>query len=146
MLTSHATPITAPTGLAGNARLPEEERDGLEPWTLLPIQAAERAGTARQSGEKRLMAAVLADAIQLLMKHAQSRTASGRILFRETERWIESPDRRWLLSFENVCDVLGIDASRLRAALRRQVASGGRLSIPFDAGRLRVARRRKVRV
>ena len=118
----------------------------LEPWVLLPSQLRDGACAAERSGEKRLMAAVLADAIRIYLKLHGSHGAGSQILFRETERWLWSPERGWLLAFENVCDVLGIDAERLRRALLEQATSGGRSAIPFDAGRLRVARRRKIRV
>jgi hypothetical protein len=118
----------------------------LEPWVLLPSQFADRARPTEHSGEKRLMAAILADAVQCYLKNHHGRGAAAQILFRETETWLESHDQRWLLSFENVCDVLGIDADRLRGALRAQVASGGCRRLPVDAGRLRVARGRKLRI
>jgi hypothetical protein len=140
--TTTATPVAAWERGLDREPLP----GGLEPWTVLPGQFLDGARAMQLSGEKRLMAAVLADAMQLYLKHHRSCTASGRILFRETERWFESQDRSWLLSFENVCDVLGIDAGRLRQALRAQAASGTRFRLPVDAGRLRVARGRKIRV
>ena len=117
--------------------------DVLEPWTLLPTQLAtgERVGL---SGETRLMAAVLADAVQLFTKHRRSCTVSGQALFRETEAWILSRDRGWLLSFENVCDALQIHAGCLRRAL--YAAPTGTPILPFDAGRLRVARGRRIRL
>src|SRR5690348_5571812 len=110
----------------------EEPHDGsydpFEPYVVLPTQIADTL--ASLVGEKRLMAAVLADAIQLYLKHARNRTASGQILFRETERWIESGDRSWLLSFENVCDVLNVNAARVREALHAHVREGVVRSIP----------------
>jgi hypothetical protein len=118
----------------------------LEPWTVLPSQTVGRGATAALSGERRLFGAILADAIQLYLKHTKGRNARSRILFRETEHWIESDDRRSLFSFENVCDVLGIDAGRMRRALHLHAASGIVRAMPFDVGRLRVARGRRIRV
>jgi hypothetical protein len=117
----------------------------LEPWIVLPAQTVGGAGAAI-SGERRLMAAVLADAVHLYLKHATGGSAPSQILFRDTERWFGSGDRSWLLSFENVCDVLEIDADRLRRALHVHATSGVVCTIPFDAGRLRVSRGRKIRV
>ena len=112
----------------------------IEPWVLLPSQAVDGTRAASASGERRLMAAVLTDAIQVYLKGRRQ-----SLLFREAERWIESSDRGWLLSFENVCDVLQIDAGLLRRALHRYAASGAP-PIPVDMGRLRVARGRKIRI
>jgi hypothetical protein len=129
---------------------PRREHDAafepVEPWIMLPSQTFGGAGAAALSGERRLMAAVLADALHLYLKHARGGSAPSQILFRETERWIESGDRSRLLSFENVCDVLEIDAGRLRRALYLHAASGIVRAIPFDVGRLRVSRGRKIRV
>ena len=112
----------------------------IEPWVMLPTQGLDGTRSAAASGERRLMAAVLTDAIQVYLKGRRE-----SLLFREAERWIESSDRGWLLSYENVCDVLQIDAGLLRRALHRYAASGAP-PIPVDMGRLRVARGRKIRV
>jgi hypothetical protein len=118
----------------------------LEPWAILPSQVLDGSRGAELSGEKRLMAAVLADAIRLYLKYAHSPTVSGQLLFRETERWIETAARSELFAFENICEVLHLDAERVRRALHGHADSGREPLIPFDAGRLRVARGRKIRV
>lgn len=117
----------------------------LEPLIMLPSQHDSGRRLAL-TGEKRLMAAVLADAIQLYLKHRWGRSASSQIVFRETERWIESVGLCWLLSFESVCETLNIDGARLRHVLRTAAASSVRPALAIDAGRVRVARGRKMRV
>ena len=92
------------------------------------------------------MAAVLADAIRLYLKYAHSPTVGGRREFRETADWVESRDRRDLFGFQSICETLGIPAERLRARLRALAVSDDQPTIPFDAGRIRIGRRRKVRV
>src|SRR6185503_5735818 len=60
----------------------------IEPWVLLPSQALDGSRAVSASGERRLMATVLTDAIQVYLKgHRQS------LLFRDAERWIESRER-----------------------------------------------------
>ena len=116
----------------------------LEPWVLLGSQCA--GGEVAASGERRLMAAVLTDAMRLYVKHGRSRFAGGQRLFRETAEWFASRDHGWLLSYENVCDVLGIEPDRLRERLRILASAERPAVIPYDAGRLRVGRGRKMRV
>ena len=116
-----------------------------EPWALLGSQWT-GARMPRASGEKRLMAAVLADAIRLYLKYAQSPTVGGRREFRETADWVESSSRSELYGFQSICETLGIDAERLRVRLRVLAVSDDQPAIPFDAGRIRIGRRRKVRV
>jgi RNA polymerase sigma factor (sigma-70 family) len=122
----------------------ETPAGALEPWALLASQWS-GGHAAGASGERRLMAAVLADAMRTYLKHAHSRFAGGRRLFRETAEWFASRGAGGC-SFENVCDVLGIDAERLRDRLRLLAAAPTPAVIPFDAGRLRIGRKRKVRV
>jgi hypothetical protein len=38
-------------------------------------------------------------------------------MFEEAEQWIQDPDRTWLFAFQNICDVLDIDADYLRRGL-----------------------------
>jgi hypothetical protein len=122
----------------------ELARVGVEPWSLLASQVSARHSQGC-SGERRLMAAILGDAIQVYVKGRQRGMTQG-LLYREAEEWIESRDRRSLFAFETVCDVLHLDADRLRRVLRAQGPSARCHAIPVDACRLRVARGRKMRI
>src|SRR5262245_55142475 len=66
-------------------------------------------------GERRLMAAILTDALECFQKNLARRVPKQRRLFRDAEQWIQSDERQWVFSFRNICDVLGIDAHALRA-------------------------------
>lgn len=91
-----------------------------QPDTLLPSQYFDRIRRrASFDGERRLMVAILEDAVDVYRKQASARDRKRRQLFEDAEGWIESPDRSWIFSFENICDVLGIDAGYLRQGLRR---------------------------
>jgi len=97
----------------------EERLAGLfQPDTLLPSQFFDRMRRrSEHDGERRLMIAVLEDAVDVYRKQAASKDPRGQQLFREAEEWIEDPDRTWLFSFQNICDVLDIDADYLRRGL-----------------------------
>ena len=100
-----------------------------QPDTLLPSQFFDRVRRrGQQEGERRLMIAVLQDAVDVYRKQATARDPRGRQLFQEAEEWIEDRDRSWLFSFENICDVLDIDGDYLREGLHRwrENARGGR--------------------
>src|SRR5262245_21437034 len=109
-----------------------DERFGVtfQPDTLLPSQFFDRVRRRTEhDGERRLMIAVLEDAVDVYRKHAGAQDPRGEQLFQEAEAWIDDPDRTWLFSFQNICDVLDIDADYLRRGLRRWKAhaqSGGR--------------------
>lgn len=100
-----------------------------QPDTVLPSQFF---NTLREKGfvegEKRLMAAILADAVDVYMKQANSLETRGRNLFHDAEAWIfEEEPGRWLFSFNNICDVLGLEPEYIRRGLaewrRRRAAT-----------------------
>jgi hypothetical protein len=90
----------------------------LEPDPVLPAQLI---GSYRLDAsampEKRLLLAVLEDAVITFRRYATSTQRRGQRLFKEAEEWIVSDDVRWACSFENVCDVLGFDSQYLRQGL-----------------------------
>ena len=64
--------------------------------------------------EKRLMFAILLDAIECFQKylgHEDNR------LLKETEEWIFEDDHGWAFSFINVCEAVEIDPQYLRKGL-----------------------------
>ena len=99
----------------------EERAAGLfEPHTVLPAQYFDRLRRRTEfNGERRLMLAILEDAVDCYRKHAAARDHKARHLFTEAEAWIEEPPTRWLYSFENICDVLGLESQYIRAGLQK---------------------------
>ncbi len=91
-----------------------------EPDTLLPDQyfaAFAREGSVVR--ERKLMLAILRDAVECYQKHALSRDPRGRLLFADAEDWISSGEREWPFSYENICDVLGLNPQYLRRGLSK---------------------------
>lgn len=97
----------------------EDRATGIfEPDTLLPSQFADRTGVRRVfDGERRLMVAILEDAIDVYRKQAAARETRKRHMFEDAERWIEDRDVTWIFSFENICAVLDLDADYIRRGL-----------------------------
>ena len=87
-----------------------------EPDIVLPVQF--RCRTAVRA-EERLMLAILGDALAGFQKYAFARDTRGRRLFREADNWIHCRDREWPFSFENICDILKIDAAYVRGQRER---------------------------
>ena len=91
-----------------------------EPDTLLPIQYFEAMRKKHLlEGEKRLILSVLEDAVECFMKCIDAATNKGQRLFREADEWISHEDKRWVFSFDNVCDMLDINADYMRVGLSR---------------------------
>jgi len=88
------------------------------------------SGSGPLQGERRLMLAVLGDAVDCYRRGRGTRDPATRLLFDETRAWVESTDRRALFSFESICDALNIDADYLRRGLRQRRAPdrGGKRS------------------
>jgi hypothetical protein len=69
--------------------------------------------------ERVLMLAVLQDAVACFQEHILAKCKRKQSLHREAEEWIANSDRSYLFSFENVCEMLGLDASYMRQGLLR---------------------------
>jgi len=108
--------------MESQARLIERNATGLElaPETVLPSQFFDRLQIdASLQPEKRLMLAVLEDAVGTFQKYVNQRSRHGRRLFGEAEEWFASTAADWPFAFVNVCQALGLDADYLRAGLWR---------------------------
>jgi hypothetical protein len=96
----------------------------VEPDTLVPAQYFDRVGAdVAYQPEKRLMLAVLEEAIATFQRHIGSSNARSKRLVEEVEEWAESRDGSWPYSFENICAGLGLEAEYLRAGMVRWKAS-----------------------
>lgn len=70
-------------------------------------------------GVRRLLIALLDEALRCYQKYAFSGTRRGRRLFREVEAWFTDPHLEAGICFQDVCDGLGIDADSIRRSLER---------------------------
>lgn len=90
----------------------------LEPDIFLPSQFYGNGGLSRQlEGEKRLMIAILKDAVECLDKYRGARSSSGRSHYQNALEWVQDLGTDWLFSFTNICDLLGFDPNYLRDVL-----------------------------
>jgi hypothetical protein len=100
-------------------------RDGgrwvqLQPDTLLPAQWHRNfASDSALVPEKRLLLAILEEAVATLQRYVLDSRRRGRRLYHEAETWVLSDDVSWPCSFSNVCDALGIDPGYLRRGVMR---------------------------
>ena len=93
----------------------------LEPDIFLPSQFYGSGGLSRKlEGEKRLMIAVLKDAVECLEKYRGSRNSTGQCLYLSAIEWVENTDTDWLFSFTNIFDLLGFDPEYLREELLKR--------------------------
>jgi hypothetical protein len=69
--------------------------------------------------EKRLMLALLEDAINCYQDNMNSRSSKKKRLFEETEQWILEAGGDWIFSFDSVCETLGLNPAYVRQGLLR---------------------------
>ena len=69
--------------------------------------------------ERRLLAAVLEDAVRTYQRLSSARDFRGRRLFREVEEWFASEHTDGPFAFVRICEVLGLDGAWIRAGLAR---------------------------
>ena len=93
----------------------------LEPDIFLPSQFYGSGGLSRKlEGEKRLMIAILKDAVECLEKYRGTRSGPGRSQYQNAIEWVEDTGTDWLFSFTNICDLLGFDPHYLREVLLKR--------------------------
>jgi len=90
------------------------------PEVILPSQFSEQVSLKQTDrGEKRLMLAVLEEAVATFQRNVDAKSRHGQRVFREAEEWIWSNDSSWPFAFENVCHALDIEPAFLRRGLER---------------------------
>ena len=100
----------------------------LEPDVFLPSQFYGTGGLSRQlDGEKRLMIAILKDAVECLNKYRGARSSLGSSQYQNALEWVRDEGTEWLFSFNNICDLLGFDPDYLRKVL---IKKEGRFANP----------------
>lgn len=91
-----------------------------QPDTLLPAQYI---GTMKRKDhlepEKRLMLAVLEDAVWCFQRCLLARDKRRKNLFSEAEEWVLQENGDWLFSFESICEVLGLNPKYVCEGLMR---------------------------
>ena len=101
---------------------------GVDP--VLPSQAV-RPGP--DTPERRLLAAVLEDAVRTYQQLAGVRDVRGRRLFREVAEWFDAEGGDTPFAFVRICEVLALDSAWVRTGLQRWRAAHATLELP-DCG------------
>ncbi len=99
----------------------------LEPRALMPAQFfTQRERRNAQNSIRRLMYAILEDAVSVYMSEVRSARQSRT--FQQARRWIDSNDRAWIFSFLRICEALDLDPAYIRGGVRMRAAvpSNGR--------------------
>ncbi|MGH7848450.1 MAG: hypothetical protein ACREQW_25205 [Candidatus Binatia bacterium] len=97
-----------------------DESDGFRIDSLIKGKTQDRFETKYfRDPVIRLMLAVLEDAVNCYVKYHDAKSRRGQRIFREAKEWFFSDDTNWLFSYENICDLVGINPSYLRNGMLR---------------------------
>lgn len=111
-----------------NLRLQEETARCFSP-TILLAQSLENCSLGRSGDSaKRLMTAVLNQALEDFEENVFTKQPSGRSLYRQARDWIFDETEELLFSFKSICRHLGFDPDYLRCQLLRASARKLRIS------------------
>lgn len=94
--------------------------------------------------EKRLMLAILKDAVDCFQKYVFFQDGKEEDLFRDAAEWILIENSNWHCSFENICDALELNPQYVRKGLLlwRERARKNFSAIPInhrEIGHMKVA-------
>jgi GNAT superfamily N-acetyltransferase len=106
--------------MAYDSGLNMEERVSslFQPDTLLPEQYLDTfRRKVHLEPEKKLLLAILEDAIACYQKYIFARDGKGKALFREAESWVGEKGNEAVFAFDSVCEMLGFDPEYLRRGL-----------------------------
>ena len=85
---------------------------------ILPVQYFDLIKRRKfLDGERRLLFAVLEEAVHTYLTNMKGGSRDRRIRFAEVRRWFYSPSDRGLFAFESICDLLGIAPGIFRRRL-----------------------------
>ncbi len=90
-----------------------------QPDTLLAQQFFATFRRRQLEPEKKLMLAVLEDAVACFQNYVFAEKRKQRILFNEAEDWIRDENSDYVFSFENVCAALKFNPGYVRQGLLR---------------------------
>ncbi len=90
-----------------------------QPDTLLSAEYFERLRKKALDPEKKLMLAIIEEAIASYQRYLGAENRKGKALFADAEKWIWNEDGNWVFSFENICEALGLTPTYIRCGLLR---------------------------
>ena len=97
--------------------LDRDETGGDTDDVVLPAQFFSAIADPRSEPERRLMVAVLEEAISAVLSGAAANGEERRTAALEAERWFASDSRSWPFAFCTVCDILGLDINSVRQVI-----------------------------
>lgn len=93
---------------------------GMAVSIFVPVVTLNQLPAFPWKGEHALAAAVFKDAITQYRRYRYAVSRKGRNIFQREKEWIFSDDTFWLFSFVNICNLLELVPSAVRAKLQSE--------------------------
>jgi hypothetical protein len=106
----------------GRTDMEEKHFGPFESDTVISEQFFDTFRSTQLEPEKALLLAILEDAVHCLEKYKAAKDRVGRERFRDAESWIMERGTEWIFSFDNVCELLGLDPQYVRRGLQSRRA------------------------
>lgn len=139
-LVPNSTFVSSPPSDQGSTGSPSARSLKRSPWEqdiLTPDQFAcpARESLAAWTGERRLLLAVLKEAVHTYHRYCQAHTRREQRLFGEVQEWIWARDTDHLYAFESICSYLDLDPNFIRTGLPRVYAQSTSSTFPVGTRR-----------
>ena len=92
------------------------------PDRILPIQFFSVSSSV--SPEKKLLLAIIEDAVGTLLKYGWMKGRRAERLTRIAWEWVDSPDSSYVCSFISICEALNLNPDRIRQGLHAKITRG----------------------
>ena len=92
------------------------------PDHILPIQFF--AVSSFISPEKKLLQAILEEAVSTLLKYGWMKGRRAERLTRIAWEWVDSPEEHYVCSFISICEALDLNPDRIRQGLHAKITRG----------------------
>jgi len=93
------------------------EEDVVSTFQFLSIYSNGRKNDV--SPERRLIAAVLLQTLEDITRYHNSKKSKERNRFLDAVKYVESEDKLWSYSFENLCATMNLDTDYVKSGIRR---------------------------
>ena len=84
------------------------------------------AGANTSNRKRSLLSAILEEAVQDYRKYSRGRDLKSKSRFHEVDEWFKRRDKKWIFSFESVCQLLDLDPEYIRRRLREAQGHDGK--------------------
>jgi hypothetical protein len=108
----------------------QEKIGSFEADTIVSEQFFDAYRSTHLEPERALLSAILEDAVHCLEKYRAAQDRVGKERFRDAESWVMKTGNDWIFSFDNVCELLGLDPRYVRQGVKTRLDKTAKRATP----------------